>query len=108
MSLFDPPSEATDDVTEAPVKLSPKEFCQRILDSPEFRAYLTNGIQLGTLPAAVIVRIMDLAWGKPVDRIEHTGKDGEAIITEVRRVVVRPEDTHLAQEQTNTSKSSIH
>lgn len=73
--------------------LSPKQFCQAILNSSEFRTYLLNGISLGDLPAAVIIRVMDIGWGKPAERIEHTGKDGQPIetITEVRRVLVRAE-----------------
>lgn len=69
-----------------------KAFAQAVLNSFEFRQYIVNGLRLGELPAAVIVRMMDLAgWQKPPERIEHTGKDGNPIetITEVRRVIVR-------------------
>lgn len=70
----------------------PKVFCQKLLETREFRQYLMNGIVLGDLPPAVMCRVIDHAWGKPVERIEHTGKAGAPIITEVRRVIVRAEN----------------
>ena len=70
----------------------PKDFCQKILESREFRQYIMNGITLGDLPPAVMCRVIDHAWGKPAERVEHTGKDGAPIITEVRRVIVRAEN----------------
>jgi hypothetical protein len=73
-----------------------KTFALAVLSSAEFRSYIVNSLTLGSLPAAVITRMMDYAWGKPVDRVEHTGKDGSPIemITEVRRVIVRvPQET---------------
>lgn len=68
------------------------EFCQKIVETREWRQYIMNGVVLGDLPAAVATRIMDHAWGKPPERIEHTGKDGNPIVTEVRRVIIRAED----------------
>lgn len=69
----------------------PVKFCQGVVSSREFRQYIMNGVVLGDLPSAVATRIMDHAWGKPPERVEHTGKDGKPIetITEVRRVIVR-------------------
>jgi hypothetical protein len=53
-----------------PGKLTAKQFCQAVVNSPEFRAYITNGIFVGDLPAPILLRIMDTAWGKPVERVE--------------------------------------
>lgn len=69
----------------------PKAFCQKVLETREFRQYIMNGITLGDLPPAVMCRVIDHAWGKPPERVEHTGKDGDPIIREVRRVIVRVE-----------------
>ncbi len=71
-----------------------KAFALAVLSSSEFRSYIVNSLTLGSLPAAVITRMMDYAWGKPVDRVEHTGKDGSpiAMVTEVRRVIVHTPD----------------
>lgn len=71
MSLFDPPSQSPlADALVVNEKLSPKQFCQMVLQSREFRDYIVNGIRIGDLPAPVILRLMDVGWGKPVDRIE--------------------------------------
>lgn len=67
-----------------------KEFALAVLASREFRSYIVNSLLLGSLPAAVVIRMMDYGWGKPPDRVEHTGKDGNPIetVTEVRRTIV--------------------
>lgn len=73
--------------------LSGREFADAILSSRIFRRYIIDGMRLGTIPATVMTRFFDYAtnWGKPPDRIEHTGRDGRPIetVTEVRRVIVR-------------------
>lgn len=51
---------------------SPKQFCKQILESVEFRQYLLNSITLGSIPPAVVLRLMDVAWGKPTERLEVT------------------------------------
>lgn len=68
-----------------------KSFALAVLNSPEFRLYIVRSLALGELPAAVLCRLMDYGWGKPPERVEHTGKNGQPIqtITEVRRVIIR-------------------
>lgn len=77
-------------------KLTGKEFAVAVLDSPEFRRYIVAGLILGDLPAAILCRLIDHGWGKPPDRLEHTGKDGNPIetVTEIRRTIVRMEDSY--------------
>jgi hypothetical protein len=69
-----------------------KEFCKRVLESREFRQYILQGIVMHMIPPAILTRVMDHGWGKPPEKHEHTGANGEPIktITEVRRVIVRP------------------
>lgn len=75
-------------------------FCKAVLNSREFRRYIVNGLTLGELPSAIMIRLMDMAgWQKPPDRVEHTGKDGQPIVTEVRRVLV-----HVAQQEEDDAK----
>lgn len=93
---------------EAAEKLTATEFCDAVLNSYEFRQYIVNGLTLGTLSAAIIGRIMDQSWGKPLERHEHTGKDGQPIVTEVRRVVVRVQEQQPQQDKQQSSKPSIH
>lgn len=70
-----------------------KQFAKAVLESRDFRQYIVFGLRSGKVPPAVMLRLMDYAdgWGKPVERVEHTGKDGQPIetVTEVRRVVIR-------------------
>ena len=70
--------------------LSAKEFAALVVHSHEFKRYIVNGLTIGDIPPAILCRLMDYAWGKPTERVEHTGKDGAPIetITEVRRVLV--------------------
>ena len=70
-----------EDITDA------KQFAQAVLTSPEFRQYIVSKLTLGELPPAVITRLMDYAWGKPAERVEHSGT--VETITEVRRVLIR-------------------
>ncbi len=86
------------DVNLKPVEIDPYEgltgqdFAKAVLESSDFRRYIVGGLLAGDLPAAVMIRLMDHGWGKPPDRIEHTGKDGGAIVTRVERVLVQPQD----------------
>lgn len=87
LGMKDPvaPAEARlEDITDS------KQFAVAVLDSREFRSYIVNGLILGTIPSAIVTRMMDYGWGKPPDRVEHTGKDGNPIetVTEVRRTIV--------------------
>jgi hypothetical protein len=68
-------------------------FAKAVLDSREFRQYIVHGLTLGTIPPAILTRIMDLAgWVKPAKTIEHRDGDGNLVgtVTEVRRVIVHP------------------
>ena len=71
-----------------------QQFAQAVLHSVEFREYIARTLRSGKISAAIILRLMDYAegWGKPPERIEHTGKDGDAIVTEVRRVIVHTKE----------------
>ena len=66
-----------EDITDA------KRFAQAVLTSPEFRTYIVDKLTLGDLPPAIVCRLMDYAWGKPAERVEHTGKSACAAITAV-------------------------
>lgn len=80
--------------------LTGKRFAKAVLDSQEFKQYIVDGIMKRDLPPAVLCRLIDHGWGKPPDRVEHTGTDGKPIemITEVRRVVVRVPDQRYQPE----------
>lgn len=87
-----------------PENLTAESFCRNIIASPEYRQSILNRIILGGLPPAVECLMWHYAYGKAPDRVEHTGKDGAPIITEVRRIVV-----HVNAEQSDESvATSVH
>lgn len=88
-----PPAEPSADTLRIEDITDAKAFADAVLSSYEFRQFIVNGLELGTLPSAIVTRLMDhSSWGSPAKRLELTGRDGKPIeqITEVRRVVVRP------------------
>lgn len=54
--------------------MSGQEFAKQIIRSFEFRSYLKSGLYDGNLPAAVVTKLMDHAWGKPADKLEFEDK----------------------------------
>lgn len=87
-----------------------KQFCQRLCESRMFRRYVLNGLVLGDLPPAIATRVIDHGMGKPPERIEHTGKDGNPIesVTEVRRVIVRPPSEYPMEDEVCTTRTVTH
>lgn len=70
-----------------------KAFCEAVLNSAEFRQYVVSGLLLGSIPAAILSRVMDVAgWPKSADVHKLVGANGGPIemVTEVRRVIVDP------------------
>ncbi len=45
-----------------------KAFANKILDSPEFEAYVMDGITSRKIPPLVLTTLMHYGWGKPLDR----------------------------------------
>lgn len=89
-----------------------QEFAKAVLESRDFREYVFYGIRKRDIPPTVLLRLMDYGWGKPAERVEHTGKDGEPIqVTEVRRVIIRSAPTpELPEvvEQDDPPPDSVH
>ncbi len=90
LGVIDPQKGATPEADPSWETLEGKAFCEAVVKSPDFRTYIVLGLRLGNLPAAVLCRVLDHAWGKPPDKVELTGKDGKPIehVTEVRRTIV--------------------
>lgn len=89
----------------------PKEFCRRIVGTREWRQYVMNGIVLGDLPSAVMTRILDHAWGKPVDRVEVkdttdvSTADAEAL---ERRALFLAEAARAIRARESDTDDSVH
>ncbi len=77
---LEPDAPRLEDITD------PKAFAEAVLASRDFRSYIVNSLALGSLPAAITTRLMDYAWGKPAERVEHSGRIDS--VTEVRRIVI--------------------
>lgn len=61
----EPPGPRLEDISD------PKEFAHAVLNSQEFRSYIVSGLVLGNVPGftGILTRLMDHAWGKPVERL---------------------------------------
>jgi hypothetical protein len=72
--------------------MSVVDFCKNILQSKEYRDFVIHRIYTRNLPPAIEQLFYHYAYGKPVERLEHTGANGAPIntVTEIRRVIVRP------------------
>lgn len=83
------------------VDLTGMDFCEGVLNSREYRESILRRILFDELPSAVELRLMDMGWGKPVERHEVTGKDGRPIeqVTEIRNVIIRAEQPLEEDEQ---------
>lgn len=86
------PGSATTDLSLASV--TPETFCRALLESAQYREYLRDRILFKTLPPAIEVLIYHYAFGKPVERVEHSGRDGKPI--EITRIVREIVDTPVA------------
>jgi hypothetical protein len=80
-----------------------QDFSKAVLTSLDFAEYIADGLRTKTLPASIVLRLMDYAegWGKPSEKVEHSNPDG-AVVTEIRRTIVRAK-----QEETETPEETI-
>lgn len=59
--------------------MSVQNFCRGVLRSRDYRRSLLLRVRIGELPPAIESLLYHYAEGKPVDRIEHTGREGGPI-----------------------------
>lgn len=62
--------------------MSAEDFARAILETPEYRRSVLLRINLGELPAQIEALFYHYACGKPIDRLEVTGKVSHAEMTE--------------------------
>lgn len=67
------PAPAAPAPTSYGEELSGKQFSEAVLRSWEFRRYVVDTLTLGTIPPAVLCRLMDHGWGKPPDHLKVEG-----------------------------------
>jgi len=99
------PLPVTPDYSE----LTGKQFAKAVLNSEEFKKYIVDGIKYHTIPPALVCRLIDHGWGKPPEKFEHTGKDGQAMeVIRIVRVIVDPRDETEAAEAAVPPSDSVH
>lgn len=95
--------------------LTSQQFARSVLNSTEYRDSLLQRILFNELPPAVEIRLMEYAWGKPMERvqIEHTGNpyDGMTLAqiaerAEVLRNILQQQADET--EQSDDPQSSVH
>lgn len=81
-TLYDalhPEADAPTQEDTWPKNPTAKEFADLVLSSVDFRNYIVTGLKLGSLPAAVVTRLMDYSsWGVPTKKIEIEDKTPQA------------------------------
>lgn len=50
--------------------------CRALIEDPDYQKYFQHRLQVGQLPPALEAMTWAYAYGKPVERQEHTGPDG--------------------------------
>lgn len=84
--------------------LTAAQFCEAVLNSQEFREFIVRGLQTGTLPAAIVTRIMDQGWGKPKNTIEL---QGELVVSKVVREMIDVSEP-VVGEKDNPAGKVVH
>lgn len=111
-SGVEPPDPNTEDLTpplEDAIDLADsKAFSLAVLNSREFRRYVVNGLILGELPAAVITRMMDHGWGKPVERVEFEDKTRAIEGLSLEELHDRHERITVAMTKIIADRSELH
>lgn len=59
-------------LTPTEERLSAKDFCLHVVQSKEYRESIIRRVHLDALPSQVEIRLLEYAYGKPVDRLEVT------------------------------------
>src|SRR5688572_28728761 len=62
-------------------RMTPKQFARGILQSPEFRTYIKNGIVAGDIPSAIVLRLMDVAGWPVKNQAEPPAPDNSVKLT---------------------------
>lgn len=62
-----------------------EEFARGIAGDAEVRQRMLLQARDGTLPAQVLALVFHYAYGKPIERIEHSGPEGEPLQVSLMR-----------------------
>jgi hypothetical protein len=81
------------------LEFSVEEFCRCVLQSREYRQSVLDRVRNNALPSAVECKMYDYAYGKPVERVEHSTKDGKPLVTVIERQYVDVVDTQIVRRE---------
>jgi len=56
-----------------------------IVDNPDVRALWLDQAKRGDLPSVILQTLLYYAWGKPKERIEHSGDPDKPLVVRLRR-----------------------
>jgi hypothetical protein len=76
-------------VAPRPDKITVGDFCHGVLHSTTYRESLMRRILMDSLPPAVECLMYHYAYGKPVERLEHSGPGGGPIES---KVIILPDN----------------
>jgi len=108
----DPPPAASEPAPDV-VSLTGKAFAKAVLRSEEFRLYIIEGLMERDLPPAVLCRLMDHGWGKPVEhlKVTNTSNTFEALTVdqlEARAMHLAEMARRLRQGDGDTRDEQVH
>jgi hypothetical protein len=66
-----------------------RDICRSMIDGPVYRAKLLARLESGKIAPAVETMLWHYAYGKPVETVELTGKDGGPMKHHVRITIVK-------------------
>jgi len=65
--------------------LAAEAVARGIVDDPTVQALWLKQAQKGELPPAILQTLMYYGWGKPMEKVEHSGNEDKPLILRVRR-----------------------
>jgi len=66
-------------------KAAAKAYALSIVEDPEVQAMMLAQAKAGQLASPIFQVLMYYAWGKPMERIEHSGDPDKPVVVRIRR-----------------------
>lgn len=62
-----------------------EQVARAIVDNPDVQKLWLKQAKNGELPSTIVQTLMYYAWGKPVEKLEHSGNADKPLILSLRR-----------------------
>jgi len=66
-------------------KNAAKDYALSVVEDPEVRAMVLAQAKAGHLPPPIFQALMHYAWGRPIEKIEHSGDPDKPVVVRIRR-----------------------